>query len=403
MLSSRLLSSSASVLRRGGLHPLLLVQSRRHASSTVIALLHHRQHPLITSTTFQRWSQNFSRLYARRMLEMAAIAAAAAAAAASHTKKTQAEMLQRAPTQWLNWREDDRHDWTQDLLETTGRNSLERYMTAAWRLCNLTALASPLLILMPLSYIDDKNISSLYWDYCLWGIEQAGPTFIKLVQWATTRQDMFSPEFCNHFGKLRDQTKGHSWRETHTILQRELGPNYEAEVVKIVKKDKPIGSGCIAQVYEGTLQKQMDEHAKGTKVAVKVQHPRIMEKVCADFYILGKLASFLESIPYFSLEYLSLRDTVDQFCSTMLPQLDLTLEAENLRRFTKDFVADSQVHFPQPIVTSSQVLVETYCEGKPILHFSKSSLAVRKALATLGLQTTLKMIFLHDFVHGDLQ
>ena len=125
-----------------------------------------------------------------------------------------------------------------------------------------------------------------------------------------------------------------------------------------------------------------------------------------DFYILYKIAKWLEAVPYMNLEYLSLSDTVRQFRDVMLPQLDLTLEADHLRRFNKDFANDEKVVFPKALheLTTTQVLVETFCEGTPIMEYTKEGVPQRERqmLALIGLETTLKMIFLNDFVHGDL-
>lgn len=388
------------IIRRAPPHhyyPLVAaVTGRRHGHT-----LSYRSSITTTTRTAEllsRWSQNFGRLYARRIMELAM------ASAASYKVKTQLQQQQQQPpSRWMSWNQREEQDWTNELLVTLGDTHWQRYWAAAVRLVNLSLLVAPLVVLAPVSYTGwDKP----YWEYCLWGIEQAGPTFIKFVQWATTRQDMFSADFCDKFGKLRDQTRGHAWRETQQILHDRYGPHYQDTVLQL--EPKPIGSGCIAQVYRGTLQQDTGLYPKGTQLAVKVQHPRILHKVCVDFYILGKVASFLESLPYLDLKYLSLRDSVDQFCNIMLPQLDLTLEAQHLTRFRQDFGSDPQVHFPAPLpeLTHPNVLVETFCAGKPILTFAAKdddSLAIRKALAHLGLQTTLKMIFLHDFVHGDLQ
>lgn len=237
-----------------------------------------------------------------------------------------------------------------------------------------------------------QRVHDVSWDYALWGIEQAGPTLIKLVQWATTRQDMFSQEFCSHFGKLRDETRGHSWDETVAMLQDQLGDNYNS-LVELERK--PIGSGCIAQVYKGKLLQPTTAFPRDTEVALKVQHPGIWHKVCVDFYILDKVAAFFEAIPYLNLEYLSLRDTVRQFRDIMLPQLDLREESAHLQRFNRNFASDSQVSFPEPILTTEKVLVETFSHGKPILTYINAPEDQRNELAKLGLNTVLKMIFLY--------
>jgi aarF domain-containing kinase len=122
--------------------------------------------------------------------------------------------------------------------------------------------------------------------------------------------------------------------------------------------------------------------------------------------MLHKIAKLFEAIPMLNLEYLSLSDTVRQFRDVMLPQLDLTLEADHLRRFNKDFSGDNKVAFPRALdeLTTTQVLTETFCEGTPIMEYTKVGTPVkeRQQLAIIGLETTLKMIFLNDFVHGDL-
>jgi aarF domain-containing kinase len=124
---------------------------------------------------------------------------------------------------------------------------------------------------------------------------------------------------------------------------------------------------------------------------------------------MNKFASFLEYIPYLNLDYLSMKDSVDQFRDIMLPQLDLRVEAHNLQRFRRDFEGESQIAFPEPLsdLTSREVLVEKFVEGEPMLNFvmredESHSRKDREQLAKIGLETVMKMIFLHDFIHADL-
>ncbi len=369
-------------------NPLLCQVRHYHFNYNFIApALFHPKPNVVAMPLLERWTKNFSRLYARRMLELAA------ASAATATIKTQLQEKIDKPMDWVNW---EKRDWTDDMMESMGTSKWKRVMMVLSRVINLSVLAAPMVLLAPFSYVSESAHKEL-WRYALYAIEEAGPTCIKFVQWATTRQDLFSQEFCTHFGQLRDKTRGHAWEATERLLERELGKNWRS---LIDMETDPIGSGCIAQVYKGKLMDATPTFAKGTELAIKVQHPGIMHKVCVDFYILGKLANFLEGIPYLNLDYLSIRDTVDQFCNVMLPQLDLRLESHHLIRFGRDFENDPQVRFPKPIpeLTTPEVLTETFCEGKPILSFQSADLATRKELADLGLKTTLKMIFLNDFV-----
>jgi hypothetical protein len=213
-----------------------------------------------------RWKRNFARLYARRILELAA----ASAATQRFRSQLEAAVIDQ-PERWQNWQA---KDWDETALASVGGSRIKRAWMAASRLASLALLGSPMLVLYPLSLVSERGKDAT-WKYALWGIEQSGPTWIKLVQWATTRQDLFSPEFCQYFGKLRDETEGHPWEDTERILKEELGSAMEA----LELDPTPVGSGCVAQVYRGTLVKPTPTYPKGTVVAIKVQHPGIWRKV----------------------------------------------------------------------------------------------------------------------------
>jgi ABC1 atypical kinase-like domain len=392
----------------------------------------------------QRIQKNVARLYARRILEIAAASAALQRCKLQqmtlledpqrmHTKATSIER----PADWENW---SRREWSNELLRSLGTNTISRLWSATQRIVSLTCLVLPFTILYPLSYVS-PTVEQFSWKYALWSIEQAGPTYIKLFQWATTRQDLFTSEFCHYFSQLQDHTVGHTWKETLEILQQDLSFAADLQqplsssllsesietiptaasntttttavsnrskfhvVNEYISLDpKPIGSGCIAQVYRGTLMRPIGKYDAGTEIAVKVQHPGIWHKVCVDFYIMNIGARMLEAIPFLNLQYLSLVDSVRKFRDIMLPQLDLTIEAQHLERFNRDFNADPSVSFPMPLhdLTNTRVLTETFIHGSPILQYANASESDRKELALLGLNTTLKMIFLNDFLHGTM-
>jgi len=356
----------------------------------------------------KRYRDNGARLYARYILTGLALSVVNASSQLDCLCDANAK-----PAEWAR---------TSDILEQIaekevsdykaglGRTKIVRLWKAAGRVLTLSALAAPLVILTPLAKIS-STAEAYAWSYAIWSVETAGPTFTKLAQWATTRSDLFPADFIRHFAKLQDRTQGHPWKHTDHIMRQALGENY-SQIIEIQggHKHAPIGSGCVAQVYKGTLKRPHGLFQAGTELAIKVQHPGIQEKVFVDFYILSKIASFLEMLPGLNLDYLSIQDSVLQFRSIMIPQLDLTCEARNLIRFTRDFADDEAVVFPQPIIdlSSKHVLIETFLHGEPILNYITPGLGNPKsdsdkhALAAQGLDMVMKMIFLNDFVHGDL-
>lgn len=81
-----------------------------------------------------------------------------------------------------------------------------------------------------------------------------GPTFVKLGQYASTREDIFSPRICAKLGRLREATRPHTWEDSSAALTETLGPHWEQYIhIDEADKRKPVGSGCIAQVYKGTV------------------------------------------------------------------------------------------------------------------------------------------------------
>ena len=127
-------------------------------------------------------------------------------------------------------------------------------------------------------------------------------------------------------------------------------------------EDKPIGSGCIAQVYKGSFQESPQDAPK--QVAVKILHPNVERKVRLDMMLLSFLADVLDKYP--RLEILSLGETCRQFVEVMQKQLDLSIEAYNLHMFRDLFAKDSWAQFPKPIdqYVTRNVLVEEFMEGR---------------------------------------
>jgi predicted unusual protein kinase regulating ubiquinone biosynthesis (AarF/ABC1/UbiB family) len=247
-------------------------------------------------------------------------------------------------------------------------------------------------------------ITELWWAWAVQALEIAGPTFIKLAQWAASRPDMFPGTFCERFGVLHDSTTPHAWKHTAVFLDTALGPEWDQ---RLVLDPEVIGSGCIAQVYSGTwyATPAEAESGKGTKVAIKVSHPNIYNKVNADMKILKYLARQVEYwIP--EMEWMGGLDVITDFEALMHRQMDLRVEARNLNRFRENFAQEPgmNVDFPRPIFTTESVLVETFAEGRPINEFINGDYSpkVKKIIADAGVQVSLKMVFKHNFIHADL-
>jgi len=276
----------------------------------------------------------------------------------------------------------------------------------------MACLASPLVVLVPLARLS-VWVEDVSWRYVYWAVERCGPCYIKFMQWAATRPDLFPADICQRCARFHCSVAPHSLRATEYVLTHAFGPSWR-ESLEIVDKE-PIGSGCVAQVYRGRLRQQhsSDSGSDGwVDVAVKVAHPGIAERIQLDLQLMRAGASLLEVFP--SIRWLALRDSVEQFASVMSRQADLSEEAEHITRFRQLFPQSSHdrdtVVFPEVVDgrwVHPEVLVERFEDGTRIGEWidqqnQHDDTALRKRVANLGISAFLKMLFIDNFVHADL-
>jgi aarF domain-containing kinase len=270
---------------------------------------------------------------------------------------------------------------------------------------------SPLLILMPAAYLSE-DLSEMAWNYALQAVQGLGPVAVKFCQWMATRRDIFPSWCCDRFGILHDQGTPHSWAHTDQLLSEAFGDDYNQKGLQLQPNDV-IGCGSAAQVYRGTLT-TADQQTR--TVAIKVLHPDFKLLVERDLQWMQIVAEFLHSLPSETLRMLNLPHAAENFGYILKLQADLTNEAENLQQFRSNFYhsstkleEQSSITFPRPIDgwNNTKVLVEEYVHNAiPISDFLLDStpegLDIRRELAGPLLRAFLKMVFLDNFVHGDL-
>mmetsp|Transcript_5072 Transcript_5072/g.7749 ORF Transcript_5072/g.7749 Transcript_5072/m.7749 type:complete len:530 (+) Transcript_5072:110-1699(+) len=274
--------------------------------------------------------------------------------------------------------------------------SILRFLYASKRVVLCSAVISSAAIIGPPALYFGKD--EFLWEYIVYCIQYLGPTFIKLAQWASSRPDLFPESLTSHLERLQDSTVTYPWSTARNTLAESFGEDFEERLE--VEKD-PIGSGCIAQVYKGKLK---NPDGTDQKVAIKLIHPHVRKLIAVDMDILRAMAFVFELFP--SLEYLSMRDIVEEFAINMDKQNDLRMEARHLMKFQKNFEDQPKIIFPKPVqgYAKENALVETFHEGKSINEYMKKDVDKKLKLQLVDLcsLSLLEMVFKHNFVHGDL-
>jgi ubiquinone biosynthesis protein len=220
-----------------------------------------------------------------------------------------------------------------------------------------------------------------------------GATFIKVGQIASTRGDLLPAPLIRELARLRDEVPAFPMADVRTAVERALGRPLEALFAEF--EPVPVAAASVAQVHRARL-------ADGRCVAVKVRRPDIGRKVDLDRSILLFAGRLLERLVP-SLRLVALEGSLRQFCAAVEEQLQLGLEAENNRRFTRDFAEDPDVVFPAlvPELCSDAVLTMEFVDGVHERDLEHSEIDVR-AVVRAGMRCVCRMIFLHGFVHADL-
>lgn len=94
---------------------------------------------------------------------------------------------------------------------------------------------------------------------CRKSLERAGPAFIKWGQWAATRKDLFSPDFCHTMEALHSNAPSHSLEATQLAIKRAFNQDM-GELFKEINTE-PIASGSIGQVYKARLSEASSAYA----------------------------------------------------------------------------------------------------------------------------------------------
>ena len=265
----------------------------------------------------------------------------------------------------------------------------------SWRMTIISIRLSPTIVLYPMN-------KEWAWRYIRWTLQELGPVFVKLAQWASTRRDLFPPQFCHELSHLQQlaysnqnnnkkhYTNNNNDEYIHTLLTQSFGTNYMDKI----SIQEAIGSGCIATVYRGTYN--------DTPVAIKVLHPHVQETMKRDVLFLQRVASLLDG-GIQCLELLHLPRVVENFSSHLQQQLSLQQEYENLQRFHTNFQNSSDVKLPLPIYSNDALMIqELITNAKPISQYYDFPNETKKKLAQSLMGAFLKMMFLDNFVHCDL-
>jgi ubiquinone biosynthesis protein len=225
--------------------------------------------------------------------------------------------------------------------------------------------------------------------------EELGASFIKLGQMLSLRPDLIPKEYVMEFKRLQEEVRQVPLEDIHKQFKDEFDARVESIFLDFEKV--PIGAASIGQVHRAML-------TDGRKVVVKVQRPGIEQQVETDLSILFTIANLLDR--YSNISFIDPLAIVDEFGKSIRQELDFIHEAQNIETFGRNFKDNPDVVIPDVLweLTGKRIITMTYLDGISLTHVEelKAAKVDIKALADLGLQTFLHMVFKDGFFHGDI-
>nr|WP_231712689.1 AarF/ABC1/UbiB kinase family protein [Arthrobacter sp. zg-Y820] len=232
-------------------------------------------------------------------------------------------------------------------------------------------------------------------EYLRRALEELGPTFIKLGQLLSTRQDLLPPRYQKELAKLQDSAEPVPWEQIHPVLQGALGEDVLARFASF--DTIPLASASIGQVYAARLPGDIG-------VVVKIRRPGVDEEVNEDLDILQSLAGYAGKHWEAARDY-DVQGLMDEFADTLRSELDYAQEGRNARRFALNFEDNPAVTIPAVYeeFSTSTVLTQQRLHGLKVTDTAALDAAGidRRALAVTAADAEMKMVFDDGFFHAD--
>lgn len=226
-------------------------------------------------------------------------------------------------------------------------------------------------------------------------LEKLGPTFVKLGQLLSTRVELMPRAYLEALERLQDSVEPFSFAEVENIVTAELGVRISKAFTEF--EDHATASASLGQVHLARLR-------DGRRVAVKVQRPKIRERMFEDLDALDEIADFLDSHTEFGKKYEFAR-MLAEMRKSLLRELDYRQEATNLRTFHENLREFPEIIVPLPIADycTERVLTMEYIAGRKVTEMTPLARMEfdGEARADELFRAYLKQILVDGFFHAD--
>ena len=240
-----------------------------------------------------------------------------------------------------------------------------------------------------------KNLSFSTYERIRMVLEELGPSYVKLGQVFSNREDMLPPELVKELEKLQDHAPNLKNFDVQKAIEAELNTDPSDCFLSI--DPEPLAAASLAQVHRARL-------LTGEDVVLKIQRPNIEEVIESDLLIMKQVAKALEKHSVQAQAFQPVR-IIDSFEQSIGEELQFLREMDNTEKFAHNFEGNDMIHVPKVYrqFSTNRLICMEYIDGIKVSETDQLRAANidPSAVAKFGVDLYLEQILDHGFFHAD--
>jgi ubiquinone biosynthesis protein len=225
-------------------------------------------------------------------------------------------------------------------------------------------------------------------------LEELGPTFVKLGQTFSNREDLLPPELIQELQKLQDRVEVVDMN-VEEILENEFNISVKEHFSEIISK--PLATASIAQVYKATM-------ISGEEVILKIKKPDVLSVIEGDLLLIKDLVKLISTYSEIASK-LNIKQAIATFEKSLLEEVSLVDERNNIKQFSLNFKNNKETYVPivYDEFSNNNVLCMEFIDGIKVTD--KSELLNHHLdpvkISEVGLRLFVSQILDYGFFHAD--
>lgn len=234
--------------------------------------------------------------------------------------------------------------------------------------------------------------------------EELGPTFIKIGQMLSVREDLLSSTFTQTFKTLQDSVPSDTFSTVKKTIETELSLSL-SDIFDDFSKS-PFASASMGQAHRAKLK-------NGDAVVVKIQHPNIAEEIRLDLQLFERAIPLIKYIPETSV--VDLKGVLQEVKRSLINEMDFLKESQNGEQFYQKNNGWKEIRSPKiyDAFCSKKVIVMEEMSGKNLNHLMNAenktetfitgiqNKQLKQEVAKLLVENFMKQVFDDGFFHAD--